>query len=86
MLKHSAQTLLCAERFYDAFEQAGLAKGVFQFLHLNHETTARLVKDKKINFVSFTGSVGGGEAIEHAASGLFKGVPALIPGLTVRVE
>jgi len=80
LLKHSAQTLLCAERFYHAFEQAGFPKGVFQFLHLNHETTARLIKDKKINFVSFTGSVGGGEAIEHAAAGFFKGIALELGG------
>ena len=30
ILKHSAQTLLCAERFAQAFTQAGLPTGVFQ--------------------------------------------------------
>lgn len=30
ILKHSVQTPLCAERFAQAFEQAGLPKGVFQ--------------------------------------------------------
>lgn len=74
ILKHSKQTLLCAERFYQAFEQAGLPEGVFQYLHLDHKTTSKLVKNKSVNFVSFTGSVSGGEAIELTAAGLFKGI------------
>jgi len=86
ILKHSAQTLLCAERFYQAFEQAtldsdihsdlnsDLLSGVFQYLHLSHNMTADLVKNETINYVSFTGSVDGGKAIEQAAAGLFKSV------------
>ncbi|RDH84672.1 MAG: aldehyde dehydrogenase [endosymbiont of Galathealinum brachiosum] len=74
ILKHSAQTLLCAERFCQAFEQAGFGEGVFQYLHLDHQQTTELVKNKLINFVSFTGSVSGGEAIEKSMAGLFKGV------------
>ena len=73
ILKHSKQTLLCAERFYDAFKQAGLPEGVFQYLHLDHKTTSKLVKSQSVNFVSFTGSVSGGKAIEITAAGLFKG-------------
>ena len=80
LLKHSTQTLLCAERFYHAFEQAGLPAGVFQYLHIDHVMTAKLVKNEAIDFVSFTGSVGGGEAIEHAAAGLFKGVALELGG------
>jgi acyl-CoA reductase-like NAD-dependent aldehyde dehydrogenase len=74
LLKHSAQTLLCAERFYYAFKKAGLEQGVFQYLHLDHKQTISLVKNDAINFVSFTGSVAGGENIEKALAGLFKGV------------
>jgi len=82
ILKHSAQTLLCAERFYQAFEQAAqdpdlhseFNSDVFQYLHLDHDMTAALVKNDAINYVSFTGSVTGGKAIEQAAAGLFKPV------------
>lgn len=78
ILKHSAQTLLCAERFYQAFAEAGLhlkiPRGVFQYLHLNHDMTADLVKNEAIACVSFTGSVAGGKAMEQAAAGLFKPV------------
>jgi acyl-CoA reductase-like NAD-dependent aldehyde dehydrogenase len=80
LLKHSTQTLLCAERFYQAFEQAGLPTGVFQYLHLNHDQTAELVKHENINYVSFTGSVEGGKAIEQAAAGLFKSLALELGG------
>ena len=80
LLKHSTQTLLCAERFYQAFEQAGLPAGVFQYLHLNHEKTAELIKHENINYVSFTGSVEGGKAIEQAVAGLFKSVALELGG------
>lgn len=84
ILKHSAQTLLCAERLYEAFEkaltQAGIGKGVFQYLHLNHQQTSELVRNEKIDFVSFTGSVSGGEKIEKSVSGLFKGLALELGG------
>lgn len=74
ILKHSAQTPLCAERLADAFAEAELPEGVFQILHATHDTVADMIKNPKVNFVAFTGSVAGGEAIEASASGLFKGV------------
>jgi acyl-CoA reductase-like NAD-dependent aldehyde dehydrogenase len=80
LLKHSAQTLLCAERFYQAFEEASLPDGVFQYLHLNHAETANLVKHENINYVSFTGSVEGGKAVEQAVAGLFKSVALELGG------
>ena len=74
ILKHSAQTPLCAERLFQAFEQAGLPEGVFQFLHMDHENTASLIADNRISYVAFTGSVFGGEMVEKAALGRFIGV------------
>ena len=44
LLKHSAQTPLCAERFAEAFEKAGLPTGVFQHLHLGHEAALALLR------------------------------------------
>jgi acyl-CoA reductase-like NAD-dependent aldehyde dehydrogenase len=73
VLKHSAQTPLCAERFAAAFKEAGLPDGVFQVLHLSHEDTERVVKDARIAFVAFTGSVAGGHAIQHAVAERFIG-------------
>ncbi len=80
ILKHSAQTLLCAERFAQAFKYAGLPRGVFQYLHLDHEQTAQVVQDPSINFISFTGSVAGGKAIEKSAAGHFKSVALELGG------
>ncbi len=80
ILKHSAQTLLCAERFAQAFKQAGMPEGVFQYLHMDHQATASLIKQKEIAFISFTGSVAGGKAIEHSAAGLFKGLALELGG------
>ncbi|HET9390487.1 MAG TPA: aldehyde dehydrogenase family protein [Steroidobacteraceae bacterium] len=74
LLKHSAQTPLCAERFAECFRAAGLPEGLFQFLHLSHPDTERIVGDSRINFVAFTGSVAGGRAIQRVASARFAGV------------
>jgi acyl-CoA reductase-like NAD-dependent aldehyde dehydrogenase len=74
ILKHSAQTPLCAERFAECFEAAGLPKGVFQVLHTSHEDTDRIIRDPRVDFVAFTGSVAGGRAVQRAASTRFIGV------------
>lgn len=74
LLKHSAQTPLCAERFYQAFQAAGLPEGLFQFLHLTHQQVESLIQSPQINYVAFTGSVAGGHKIEEAACGRFIGV------------
>jgi acyl-CoA reductase-like NAD-dependent aldehyde dehydrogenase len=71
ILKHAAQTLLVGERFAKAFEMAGLPRGVFQNLVLNHGQTEKLLGSGRIDHVNFTGSVGGGRAIEKAAAGTF---------------
>jgi acyl-CoA reductase-like NAD-dependent aldehyde dehydrogenase len=72
ILKHAAQTLLCAERFSQAFEAADLPAGVFQYLHLDHERTLTTIQQPDINFISFTGSVNAGRIIEKSLGGLFK--------------
>ena len=73
ILKHSQQTPLVAERYAKAFEAAGLPSGVFQFLHLDHAATERVIKADEIDFIAFTGSVPGGEMVEAAAAGRFIG-------------
>jgi acyl-CoA reductase-like NAD-dependent aldehyde dehydrogenase len=71
LLKHSAQTPLCAERMVEAFAEAGLPEGVFQYLHLSHAETAVLIRAPTIAHVAFTGSVAGGAMVERAAAGRF---------------
>ncbi|HBZ95412.1 MAG TPA: aldehyde dehydrogenase [Pseudomonas sp.] len=71
LLKHSAQTPLCAERMVEAFAEAGLPEGVFQYLHLSHGETEALIRSPSIDHVAFTGSVPGGAMVERAAAGRF---------------
>lgn len=71
ILKHAAQTLLVGERFQSAFDKAGLPKGLFQNLVMSHSQTERLLGSGTVDHCNFTGSVGGGRAIEKAAAGTF---------------
>jgi acyl-CoA reductase-like NAD-dependent aldehyde dehydrogenase len=74
LLKHSAQTPLCAERFATSLAAAGLPEGVFQVLHLSHTDTEKVIRDPRIDFVAFTGSVAGGHAVQRAAAERFIGM------------
>jgi acyl-CoA reductase-like NAD-dependent aldehyde dehydrogenase len=74
LLKHSAQTPLCAEVFAACFAAAGLPAGLFQVLHLSHEDTERVIRDPRVDFVAFTGSVAGGHAVQRVAAERFIGV------------
>ncbi|MGI9461233.1 MAG: aldehyde dehydrogenase family protein [Alphaproteobacteria bacterium] len=74
LLKHSSQTILVGERFQKAFDMAGLPKGLFTNIVLDHPTSEKLLQSGHINFVNFTGSVNGGRAIEKAAAGSFAGI------------
>jgi acyl-CoA reductase-like NAD-dependent aldehyde dehydrogenase len=71
ILKMALQTPLVAERYAEAFEHAGLPPGVFQYLHAGHDDVARMIADPRVAFVSFTGSVEGGHAVQRAGSGRF---------------
>ncbi|MEP1353012.1 MAG: aldehyde dehydrogenase family protein [Tateyamaria sp.] len=74
MLKHASQTPLVGEHLAEAFHAAGIPEDVFQNVFLDHETTAGLIAAKSFDFVNFTGSVAGGQAIERAAAGTFTGL------------
>lgn len=74
ILKHSNQTPLCAERFAEAFQAAGLPDGVFQYLHTDHGDVAKMIGDARIGSVAFTGSVEGGHAVVEAARRRFLGI------------
>jgi acyl-CoA reductase-like NAD-dependent aldehyde dehydrogenase len=71
VLKMAQQTPLVAERYAESFKAAGLPGGVFQFLHLDHAQVDRVIRDERIGFVAFTGSVGGGHAVQRAAGARF---------------
>jgi acyl-CoA reductase-like NAD-dependent aldehyde dehydrogenase len=74
VLRHSSQTPLCAERFAEAFEAAGLPQGVFQIVHASHADTERMIAAPEVDFVAFTGSVDAGRSVQRAAAERFIGV------------
>ena len=74
ILKHSAQTPLCAERIGEALAAGGLPAGAYQHLHLSHEAAARIIASGEVDFVSFTGSFAGGHSVQQAASSHFLGL------------
>lgn len=73
VLKHSAQTPLCAERFAEAFRAAELPEGLFQVLHLSHTNVDRVIQSPAVDFAAFTGSVEAGHSVQRAASARFIG-------------
>ena len=80
VLKHATQTLLVGERMAAAFHDAGIPQDVFQNVFLDHDTTSELIARRAFDFVNFTGSVGGGQAMERAAAGTFVGVGTELGG------
>ncbi|MBL8231518.1 MAG: aldehyde dehydrogenase family protein [Bryobacterales bacterium] len=71
LLKHSAQTPLCAERYAEGLAAARLPDGVFQYLHLSHDSVDKVIRDPRVAFVAFTGSVSGGHAVQESAGARF---------------
>ncbi|MCC1494712.1 aldehyde dehydrogenase family protein [Cognatishimia sp. F0-27] len=80
VLKHATQTLLVGERMARAFHEAGVPEDVFMNVFLDHDTTSELIAANAFDFVNFTGSVGGGIAMEEAAAGTFTGVGTELGG------
>ena len=80
ILKHAAQTLKVGEHLAEAFAAAGVPEDVFQNVVLDHATTSDLIGERAVNFVNFTGSVGGGQAMEKAAAGTFVPVSTELGG------
>ncbi|PVA10561.1 aldehyde dehydrogenase [Pelagivirga sediminicola] len=80
LLKHATQTLLVGERMAQAFHSAGVPEDVFQNVFLGHDTTSDLIASGAVDFVNFTGSVGGGRSMERAAAGTFTPVATELGG------
>ena len=66
IIKHATQTLLVGERIVHAFAEAGMPQDVFSNIFLDHATTEKLISRGSFDFINFTGSTGGGAAIERA--------------------
>ncbi len=80
VLKHASQTILVGEHLAEAFAAAGLPDGVFTNVVLDHDTTSALIAEGHFGLVNFTGSVGGGRAMERAAAGTFTAVSTELGG------
>ncbi|QDC08981.1 aldehyde dehydrogenase family protein [Oceanicola sp. D3] len=80
VLKHATQTLLVGERMAKAFHAAGVPEDVFQNFFLSHDVSDALIRERAFNFINFTGSVGGGKAMEQAAAGTFTPVSTELGG------
>ncbi|MGP9819151.1 aldehyde dehydrogenase family protein [Salinarimonas sp. NSM] len=80
LLKHATQTLLVGERMAKAFHSAGIPEDVFQNVFLDHDTSSALIAGRAVDFVNFTGSVPGGQAMERAAAGTFVPVATELGG------
>ncbi|MGI9351007.1 MAG: aldehyde dehydrogenase family protein [Rhizobiaceae bacterium] len=80
ILKHATQTLVVGERMVEAFIEAGIPADAFQNIFLDHDTTSELIAAGSFNFINFTGSVGGGKAMERAAAGTFTAVSTELGG------
>ena len=79
ILKHSAQTPLCAEQLFKSAKKT-LPKNIFNYLHLNHQDSLKIVSDKRIGFVSLTGSVKAGYEVQKATNTKFINVALELGG------
>ena len=80
VLKHSAQTLLCGERFAEAFTAAGLPEGVFRTISAQNDDAVALIEAGVHDHLVFTGSVGVGRRLQRASSRHFRGIDLELGG------
>ncbi|KAK4688935.1 4-hydroxy-2-oxoglutarate aldolase, partial [Tremellales sp. Uapishka_1] len=80
LLKPSPQTPLCGEHFAEIYSAAGLPADLLQVLHATPQQVEQIIKDDRVHFVMFTGSVANGHAVIKAASDSFKGVGVELGG------
>ena len=71
LVKHASRTPLCADRFAEAFRDAGAPADLVTALHTDHGTVAGILGMDEIGYVSFTGSVRGGHEVYARAAGRF---------------
>jgi len=72
LLKPAENVVGCARLLHEAWQEAGLADGVFISANLSREHTAQAIADDRIAAVTVTGSVGAGRAIATEAARALK--------------
>jgi len=68
IVKHARQTVLAAERMARVLAEADLPDGVFQAVHMDHDTAAAVMQAEPVRMICFTGSVRGGHAVQQAVA------------------
>jgi acyl-CoA reductase-like NAD-dependent aldehyde dehydrogenase len=68
LIKHARITPKCGDAFAEAFRETSLPPDLVASIHVGHDTIARLIQARLVDFVSFTGSVEGGREVYRAAS------------------
>lgn len=72
LLKHAPSTPLCAEALEKLFHEAGFDDGEYANLFITNEQSAKVIADKRIRGVKFTGSTSGGMAVAAVAGSNMK--------------
>ena len=63
IMKHSPQTPQCALALQEAFDAAEFDKGEFQNVFATHQQCSRMISDRRIRGVKFTGSTASGKRV-----------------------
>ncbi|WP_194850276.1 NAD-dependent succinate-semialdehyde dehydrogenase [Nonlabens antarcticus] len=67
LLKHAESVTGCGQKIQEIFEDAGLPKGLFATLIINHDQSNDVIKHDLVRGVTLTGSPGAGEIIGELA-------------------
>jgi len=71
LIKHARLTPLCGQAFVEAFRHTSLPADLVASIHVGHDTVTKLIAQRAVDFISFTGSVEGGrEVYRHASAQL----------------
>lgn len=68
LIKHSPQTALVGRQLARSFAEAGAPEGLVSDFMCTHETVARVLAERVIDQVAFTGSVRGGHQVVRAVA------------------
>src|SRR5690625_7823265 len=71
-MKHDPHVPGCAAAIEEAFRAVGAPEGVFQTLHAATEDVERVIRDPRIQAVSFTGSDRAGSLVASIAASEIK--------------
>jgi acyl-CoA reductase-like NAD-dependent aldehyde dehydrogenase len=66
LLKHAPETMLTGRRFAELFGELG--EGMVQDLVVDHAQAAGVIRDRRVGYVAFTGSVRGGLQVYRTAA------------------